>query len=248
MCTSSQMAEHDAADEEQTQPGARFLLVPVGSPVRILVEHVLAAFEGDARPLVDHLDRRPAVLDTGVHVDRGVLRRELRRVVHQLADDLDDPLPVEEDLLFRQIQFERMLAHVRGGDALTDRRREPLRPDVVVDGGRVDLQRRGRLRHRGEQSPGFLFDEPQQLASLVVVQAVVVRERGAGQAADGAHGPPDLVGDHGGDLGPSSHDLLRTVGGAPGAVASKRCGARNAKSAKTATATIAPSAGTTIGR
>ena len=74
------------------------------------------------------------------------------------------------DLLVRQIQLERMLPDVGGGDALTDRRREPLRPDVVGDRGRVDLQRRGRLRHRGEQSPGFLLDEPQELASLVVVQ------------------------------------------------------------------------------
>ena len=190
-----------------------------------------------------------AVLDPGVHVDRGVLRRELRRVVHQLANDLDDPLPVERDLLVRHIQLHGVLPDVGGGDALTDGRSEPLRPDVVGDGARVDLQRRGRLRDRGEKPAGFLLDEPQELASLVVVQAVVMRECGAREPADGADRTPDLVRDHGRDLGPAPHDLLRAVGGAPRPerLGSLR-GQESAKSARTTAATRPRPPGTTSGR
>jgi hypothetical protein len=44
------MGEHDAADEEESQAGSGLLFVPVGTPVRVLVEHVVAVLPGIPGP------------------------------------------------------------------------------------------------------------------------------------------------------------------------------------------------------
>src|SRR5439155_5530013 len=76
-------------------PGSRDLLVTGRAPLRELREHEVPLVGWDAGPGIGDLDHRVAVLTPHGDADRLAGGRELRGVVHQLANDLGDPSAVD---------------------------------------------------------------------------------------------------------------------------------------------------------